>query len=69
MAVPAHDERDFEFAQKYNIPITQSIAPLFGNTTPAALFREDKKTVHRHITYSIIYNPKTEKYLILDLLT
>jgi len=27
MAVPAHDERDFEFAKKYNIKITQSIAP------------------------------------------
>ena len=27
MAVPAHDDRDFEFAQKYNIPIIQSIAP------------------------------------------
>ena len=25
MAVPAHDERDFEFAKKYDIPITQSI--------------------------------------------
>lgn len=26
MAVPAHDERDFAFAQKYNLPIQQSIA-------------------------------------------
>lgn len=26
MAVPAHDERDFGFAQKYNLPIKQSIA-------------------------------------------
>lgn len=26
MAVPAHDERDFEFAKKYNLPIKQSIA-------------------------------------------
>lgn len=27
MAVPAHDERDFEFAKKYNIPIKQVITP------------------------------------------
>ena len=25
MAVPAHDERDFGFAKKYNLPIKQSI--------------------------------------------
>ena len=27
MAVPAHDERDFEFAKKYNLPIIQVIKP------------------------------------------
>jgi leucyl-tRNA synthetase len=27
MAVPAHDQRDFEFAKKYDIPIKQVIAP------------------------------------------
>jgi leucyl-tRNA synthetase len=26
MGVPAHDERDFEFAQKYNLPIQKTIA-------------------------------------------
>lgn len=31
MAVPAHDERDFEFAQKYNLQIKQVIAPLDGS--------------------------------------
>ena len=30
MAVPAHDQRDFEFAQKYSLPIKQVIAPLAG---------------------------------------
>src|SRR6266852_6906835 len=27
MAVPAHDERDFDFARKYNLPIREVIAP------------------------------------------
>jgi leucyl-tRNA synthetase len=31
MAVPAHDQRDFEFAQKYNLPIQQVIAPQDGS--------------------------------------
>ncbi len=31
MAVPAHDERDFEFAKKYNLPIKPVIAPAHWN--------------------------------------
>ena len=31
MAVPAHDERDFEFAQKFGLPIPQVIAPADGS--------------------------------------
>jgi leucyl-tRNA synthetase len=34
MGVPAHDERDYEFAQKYNLPIPHVIKPPQG--TPAA---------------------------------
>jgi len=30
MAVPAHDERDFEFARKFNLPIREVIAPPSG---------------------------------------
>ncbi|OOF47717.1 leucine--tRNA ligase [Rodentibacter trehalosifermentans] len=30
MAVPAHDQRDYEFAQKYALPLKQVIAPLEG---------------------------------------
>lgn len=32
MSVPAHDQRDFEFAQKYNLPLKQVILPTDGTT-------------------------------------
>jgi leucyl-tRNA synthetase len=35
MAVPAHDERDFEFALKYNLPIKPVVRTSAGNETPA----------------------------------
>ena len=32
MAVPAHDERDYDFAKKYNLPITAVIKPFEGES-------------------------------------
>lgn len=35
MAVPAHDERDFEFAQKYSLPVKAVVRTSAGDETPA----------------------------------
>ena len=42
---PAHDERDFEFATKYNLPITQVVAPKDG-TKVTLPYTEDGVLIH-----------------------
>lgn len=61
MAVPAHDERDFDFAKKYSLPIKESVAPYWKNDP-----REDKETEKREVATAIIRNPKDNTYLCLD---
>jgi leucyl-tRNA synthetase len=40
MAVPAHDERDFEFCKQYGIPIRPVIRPVDGQLTDAATIKQ-----------------------------
>ncbi|ALG69128.1 leucine--tRNA ligase [Beggiatoa leptomitoformis] len=42
MSVPAHDQRDYEFAQKYNLPILSVIQPLNGGAIPDNMAMTDK---------------------------
>ncbi len=41
MAVPAHDERDYEFASKFNLAIKQSIKPQVGKYDSSKAFIDD----------------------------
>ncbi len=61
----AHDERDFEFAKKYNIPLTESIAPLFTGTCNDKP-RKDKKTVKRRNIEAIIKHWEKDEYFCLN---
>ena len=40
MAVPAHDDRDFAFASKFNIPMIQVVAPINSDNTTIDITKE-----------------------------
>lgn len=58
MAVPAHDERDYEFAKKYDLPITIVIEPETG-------IPQDNPEYRRSIV-ALVRDPKTNKYLSIN---
>ena len=66
MAVPAHDQRDFDFAKKYNLPVVQTVAPLFVIEDGEDAVREDKKTVERDTVLGIVKHWSEDKYFCLD---
>jgi leucyl-tRNA synthetase len=65
MAVPAHDERDFEFAKKYNLPIKQVIMP--HNLDLSNPPRKGKKNTRRNVVHVILRNRK-EKTILVEFL-
>jgi len=65
MAVPAHDTRDFEFAKKFNIPITQVIAKNFVGTGESKI-EDDKPFTDRNVVIACIKHPTQNKYLCIQ---
>ncbi len=63
MAVPAHDERDFEFAKKFKISIRQVIAPkVIDEKNPPKPGKPDTK---RNIVHVLLKHPTEDKIIAL----
>ncbi len=62
---PAHDQRDFEFAKKYNLPIIEVIEPLVKNTKGPDGIRSNSSFVKRNAVICVIKHWSKDKYLCL----
>jgi leucyl-tRNA synthetase len=68
MAVPAHDERDYEFARRYDLPIKQVIVPADGSEpeVPYAVKSEEAKVVDS-AQFSGLPAPEGEREIVASL--
>ncbi|PIR13909.1 leucine--tRNA ligase [Candidatus Falkowbacteria bacterium CG11_big_fil_rev_8_21_14_0_20_39_10] len=66
MAVPAHDERDWEFAKKQGIEIRQVVAPYWKVTTGNAVPKPNLPTIKRNNADVIVKHWEKDEYLILN---
>ncbi len=65
MAVPAHDERDFEFATKFGLEIKQVIAQVLTGVGENQ-FRPGEKIIERTVAQSIVWHPTEKKLIVLE---
>ncbi len=63
MGVPAHDERDFAFAEKFKLPIVQVVVPrLLDQANPP---QEGKENTTRNVVMCIIEHPTDGTFVTL----
>jgi leucyl-tRNA synthetase len=58
MAVPAHDERDFAFAKKFDLPIVTVVEPVTGTV------QQDPE--YRKSIVAIVHDPRSDTYLSIN---
>ncbi len=60
MAVPAHDERDFEFATKFGLPVVQVVGSVGVPPTPSN-YLDRSKEIEKHRSASLPHWQQSEK--------
>ena len=66
MAVPAHDERDFEFAQRFDLPVVQVVAPASGEveTVGAYVAHSDDEVLVNSARFSGLRAPEAKGAIV-----
>ncbi len=65
MAVPAHDERDFAFAKKFNLSVVQVLEPFYTQETEPGKVKEGEPYDHRDAIIAVVKHWKEDKYIAL----